>query len=175
MPVAPNRHTHIPRAHRFGYLMALYAENFVRFERLFQLQEHTADHWQSSVDDALDVHLQVVERHRYTTEVRLTYDLPDPVTGEPDPSAFLRIYRDSRQIEATHCYVGRRWQDVLGLNPEIGTLVGHRLRMNTFLGKWLDFLAEQGHSPFTLTPGRADACRWKQRDRILVDALVETR
>lgn len=140
----------IPRANRFGYLMALYAENFARFERLFQPHRCVAGHWCSSVDDGLDVHLHVLERHRYTTEFRLTYALRDPVTGEPDPSAFLRLYQDARVIEATHCYVGRRWQDVLGLHPEPDTLIGHRLRMNIFLGKWLDFLADQGHSPFTL-------------------------
>ena len=28
----------------------------------------------------------------------------------------------------------------------------HRLQMNTFLGKWLHYLAERGHGPRTLTP-----------------------
>lgn len=139
---------------RFGYLMALYAENFLRFERLFQLQRHSADHWRSSIDDGLDIHLHIIERHRYTTVLRLTYDLADPITGEPDPSAYLRIYHDARLIEVSHCYIGARWQDVLGFNPALGTLIGHRLRMNTFLGKWLDFLADLGHSAFTLQAGR---------------------
>ncbi len=156
MPVLPARLPTIPRASRFGYLMALYAENFARFTRLFQPHRCTGGHWRSSVDDGLDVHLHVLERHRYTTELRLTYDLRDPITGEPDPSAFLRLYHDARVIEATHCYVGRRWQDVLGLHPEPDTLLGHRLRMNIFLGKWLDFLAGQGHSPFTLLPAPAE-------------------
>ncbi len=150
MQLAFARPPTIPRANRFSYLMALYAENFTRFERLFQPRHRAGELWRSSVDDGLDVHLHVLERHRYTTEFRLTYDLRDPVTGEPDPSVFLRMYHDARMIEATHCYVGRRWQDVLGLHPEPDTLFGHRLRMNIFLGKWLDFLADQGHSPFTL-------------------------
>ncbi len=141
---------------RFGYLMALYTENYLRFERLFQLQRHSADHWQSSVDDGLDIHLHIVERHRYTTGLRLTYDLADPVTGEPDPSAHLRIYHDARQIEVTHCYLGQRWQDVLGFNPGLSALIGHRLRMNTFLGKWLDLLSSLGHSAFTLQAGTLD-------------------
>lgn len=152
MRPAPDPLPTIPRASRFGCLMAMYAENFARFERLFQPHRCAGGQWRSSVDDGLDVYLHVLERHRYTTELRLTYGLRDPLTGEPDPSAFLRLYRDARMIEATHCYVGRRWQDVLGLHPTPGTLIGHRLRMNTFLGKWLDFLAGQGHSPFTLLP-----------------------
>ncbi|NLB58733.1 MAG: DUF1249 domain-containing protein, partial [Gammaproteobacteria bacterium] len=73
-----------------------------------------------------------------------------PVTGQPDPSAYLRLYRDARQVEATHCYVGRRWQDAIGMYPPAKLLVGHRLRMNTFLGKWLHYLAERGHGVATL-------------------------
>jgi hypothetical protein len=30
--------------------------------------------------------------------------------------------------------------------------VDHRLRMNTFLGKWLHYLAERGHGVATLRP-----------------------
>jgi uncharacterized protein YqiB (DUF1249 family) len=76
----------------------------------------------------------------------------DPLTGEPDPSAYVRLYGDARQAEATHCYVGRRWQDVLGMNPPAAALIDHRLRMNTFLGKWLHYLGERGHGVATLAP-----------------------
>jgi uncharacterized protein YqiB (DUF1249 family) len=155
MLLSPARPKTFPRISRFDHLMGLYAENFVRFERLFQPHD-THPHWCSSVDDGLDLHLQVLERHRYTTLFRLSYALRDPLTGEPDPSAFLRLYRDARLVEVTHCYAGRRWQDALGLHPEPATLLDHRLRMNTFLGKWLDYLGEQGHSPFTLVAEVAD-------------------
>jgi len=30
-------------------------------------------------------------------------------------------------------------------------VVGHRLRMNVFLSKWLEYLSELGHSHFTLS------------------------
>ena len=105
---------------------------------------------EASAGDGLDVRLDVIERHPYTVELRMTYDLRDPLTGEPDPSAWLRLYTDARQLETTHCYVGQRWQDVVGLYPPPAELVGHRLRMNTFLGKWLEYLAERGHGVATL-------------------------
>ena len=38
--------------------------------------------------------------------------------------------------------------------PPPARIVGHRLRMNIFLGKWLDFLAQQGHGVATLRPVR---------------------
>ena len=98
----------------------------------------------------MPLRVDVLGQHPYTTEVRLSYSMLDPVTGEPDPSAHLRIYHDARQAEATHCYVGRRWQDVVGVSPTPDRLLGHRMRMNTFLGKWLHYLLERGHGPSTM-------------------------
>lgn len=145
----------VPRLTRFGWLMALYAENHARLQRLFAPAGLEPDRYVSSTGDGLDVRLDVLARHPYTLELRLTYDMPDPVTGEPDPSAFLRFYRDARQAEATHCYVGRRWQDVIGMYPPPAEVLGHRMQMNTFLGKWLEYLAEQGHGVATLRPAAA--------------------
>lgn len=130
--------------------MALYAENHARMVRLFAPAGLEPGSYVSSIGDGLDVCLEVIEQHRYTTELRLTYAMTDPVTGQPDPSAWLRQYHDARQLEATHCYIGRRWQDVLGMYPPPKELVGHRMKMNTFLGKWLQYLAERGHGVATL-------------------------
>ena len=140
----------IPRLSRFAWLMGLYAENFQRLTRLFEPQDLRAGHYRSEIGDGLELRLDVIEQHRYTTELRMSYAMPDPVTGEPDPSAYLRLYRDARQVEATHCYVGRRWQDVIGMYPPPAEVIGHRMRMNTFLGKWLEYLAERGHGVATL-------------------------
>ena len=141
-----------PRLSRFGWLMGLYAENHGRLVRLFAPGGLVAGRYVSSIGDGLDVFLDVIEQHAYTVELRLSYGLVDPVTGEPDPSAHVRLYRDARQAEATHCYLGRRWQDVIGMYPPPAEIVDHRLRMNTFLGKWLQYLAEQGHGVATLIP-----------------------
>ncbi|TWT23702.1 DUF1249 domain-containing protein [Luteimonas marina] len=148
------RSASIPKLGRFSWLMALYAENFRRMTRLFEPAELDTGRYVSSIGNGLDVQLDVLHQHVYTTELRLTYTLRDPVTGEPDPSAFLRLYRDARQAEATHCYVGRRWQDVIGMYPPPAEVLDHRMRMNTFLGKWLQYLAESGHGVATLR--RAD-------------------
>ncbi|QCO67726.1 DUF1249 domain-containing protein [Luteimonas yindakuii] len=146
------RQPRIPRLGRLGWLMGLYAENHQRLVRLFEPGGLAVGSYLSTIGDGLDVHLDVLDQHRYTTELRLSYGLVDPVTGEPDPSAYLRLYRDARQVEATHCYVGRRWQDVIGMFPPPAEVIGHRMRMNTFLGKWLQYLAERGHGVATLLP-----------------------
>lgn len=145
-----SRHARIPRLSRFGWLMGLYAENFNRLTRLFEPADLAVGCYVSSIGDGLDLRLEVIDQHAYTSELRLTYAMQDPLTGEPDPSAYVRLYRDARQVEATHCYVGRRWQDAIGMYPPAAEVVGHRMRMNTFLGKWLQYLAESGHGVATL-------------------------
>lgn len=145
-----SRSGRIPRLSRLGWLMGLYAENYQHLMRLFAPDRLTTGSHVSSIGDGVDVRLDVIECHRYTVELRLTYDICDPLTGEPDPSAYVRLYRDARQAETTHCYVGRRWQDVIGMYPPPDELINHRMRMNTFLGKWLEYLAERGHGVATL-------------------------
>lgn len=140
----------VPRLSRFSWLMALYTENHGLLARVFPVRTLEPGRWISDTGDGLPLRLDVIGQHPYTTELRLSYAMQDPVTGESDPSAYVRAYHDARQLEATHCYVGRRWQDVIGLNPTPERLLGHRMRMNTFLGKWLRYLGERGHGVSTL-------------------------
>jgi uncharacterized protein YqiB (DUF1249 family) len=152
------RPLHVPQLSRFGWLMALYGENHARLVRLLEPGDLAEGAYLSRIGDGLDLRLDVIARHAYTSELRLAYDaLPDPVTGEPDPSVYVRLYRDARQAEATHCYVGRRWQDAIGMFPPPKAVLGHRVRMNTFLGKWLQYLAEQGHGVATLVRASASS------------------
>jgi len=135
---------------RFAYLMGLYAENYHRLARLFAPQELGCGSYLSSVDDHLDVRLDVVERHRYTLELHLTYLMPDRATGLPAPSAWLRMYCDAHMAEATHCHPGKRLLRQLGPFPPARTVFQRRMRMASFLNRWLEYLAEQGHSRGTL-------------------------
>ncbi|MGN6740553.1 DUF1249 domain-containing protein, partial [Dyella sp.] len=71
---------------RFEFLMGLYAENYHRLVRLFAPQTLSPGRYVSSVDDGLDVHLQLQECHPYTLELELTYDLVEGATpGRPPP------------------------------------------------------------------------------------------
>jgi uncharacterized protein len=135
---------------RFEFLMGLYAENYHRLVRLFAPQALSPGRYISRVDDGLDVHLQVQECHPYTLELELTYDLVDEQTGLRTPSAQLRVYSDAHVAEALHCHPGRHLWQVLGPFPPAHTVLQHRLRMNGFLTRWLEYLAEQGHSVGTL-------------------------
>ena len=140
----------VPALSRLGWLMALYTENHARLTRLFEPVDLACGTYLSQAGEGPGLYFEINERHPYTLELGLSYGLTDPVTGLPDPSASLRLYRDTRQLEATHCYAGRRWQDVIGMDATPRRILDHRLRMNTFLGKWLEYLAEQGHGVATL-------------------------
>lgn len=146
MQIAPERL--LPR--RFVWLMDLYEENYARLEKLFKPSALVPDRYRSSVHDGFDVLLEIVERHAYTTELRLSYDLIDPATGLHTPSAMLRVYDDARLAEATHCLPGRQLVDVLGPFPAARTVAEHRLRMNSFLSRWLDYLSGHGHGCHSL-------------------------
>ena len=148
LPARP--HGLVPSMSRLGWLIGLQEENQRRLERLFAPSHLAPGTYASRIGDGLDLRLDVQANHRYTQELRLSYLLIDPQTGQPDPSAHVRLYHDAGLAEVTHCYLGRRWQDVLGMHPPARRLIGHRLRMNTFLGKWIEHLERQGHGVATL-------------------------
>ncbi|TAN07345.1 MAG: DUF1249 domain-containing protein [Rhodanobacteraceae bacterium] len=135
---------------RFGWLMGLYGENHQRLARLFAPHRLAVGEYVSSLGDGLDVRLSVQERHPYTLELGLTYDVLDASTGNPAPSAQLRCYLDAHMTEALHCQPGRDLWQVLGPLAPARNVLQYRLRMNAFLNRWLEYLAEQGHSLATL-------------------------
>lgn len=139
---------------RFAWLMGLHAENYHRLRRLFAPARLTPGTYRSSLDDGLDLRLDIVRHHRYTTDLNLTYCVPDPVTGESTPSAELRMYHDAKLAEVLHCDAGTRLARVLGRVAPARDVCRRRLRMGSFLNRWLEYLAEQGHSLGTLE--RAD-------------------
>lgn len=142
------------RINTFTWLMGLYADNYQQLVALFAPEGLAVGRYQSVGNDGLNLSVDVLTQHRYTVELRMTYTLCDPVTGVADPSAYIRIYRDTQQAETTHCYLGQCWQDTLGVYPAPSALVHHRLRMNTFFSKWLSYLAERGHQKTSLHPCR---------------------
>lgn len=135
---------------RFDWLMGLYSENHHRLARLFAPERLVVGEYTSCVDDGLDVRLSVQERHPYTLELGLSYVVLDATTGHPAPSAQLRSYLDAHMTEALHCEPGRDLWQVLGPLAPARNVMLHRLRMNRFLNRWLEYLGEQGHSLATL-------------------------
>lgn len=141
---------------RFAYLMGLYAENYHRLARVFAPQSLEVGSYMSSVDDGLDVQLDMLERHAYTLELKLSYRLRS-ADDEAPASAWLRMYSDAHVAEVSHYHAGKHLWHALGSFPATKTLFAHRMRMASFLNRWLEYLAEQGHSRGTLVPFAEDA------------------
>ncbi len=135
---------------RFAWLMGLYGENYHRLQRLFGATRLEPGQYRSSVGDNLDVVVDVQHRHPYTLDMIITYASTDHATGNPAPSAQVRLYLDARVVEVQHCHPGKHLWQLLGPWPPAAVISRHRLRMATFLNRWLVYLAEQGHSCGTL-------------------------
>jgi uncharacterized protein YqiB (DUF1249 family) len=52
--------------------------------------------------------------------------------------------------EALHCHPGQHLWQILGPFPPAHSVFQYRLRMNRFLSRWLEYLAEQRHGVDTL-------------------------
>ena len=144
------RPTQLHRASRFSWLMGMYAENYWTLTRLFGVQQLFPGAYRSEGDVGMPIVIDVVERAPYTLEMKLSYAIIDPSSGNPDPSAHVRFYFDARVAEVTACHQGSRIEDVLGRDAHCEDVIRHRLHMNAFLGKWLAYLEQSGHSRFGL-------------------------
>jgi uncharacterized protein YqiB (DUF1249 family) len=105
----------------------------------------------SRVAGALNLYLTVLERHKYTTTINLSYTFDVEESASLEPNARICVYHDVRSVELiSHCRrrryrTQRPWRK--GRMPE----VNRKWEMNRFLLKWLKFCAFQGHLFLTST------------------------
>ncbi|AKS41913.1 DUF1249 domain-containing protein [Wenzhouxiangella marina] len=104
----------------------------------------------SRIDGCPDLYMQVIERHDYTTFLRLTYLIGD--SQQHNPNAHIRVYHDARMAEATAFSPEQGIQRLAGPELPMHGLVVRNWRLNRALLKWLDYLLAQGHSAQTLQP-----------------------
>lgn len=142
--------TQLHRPSRFSWLMGMYAENYWMLTRLFGVQQLSPGRYRSEGDLGMPVLIDVLDRAPFTMEMKISYLLIDQASGNPDPSAHVRFYCDARVAEVTACHAGSRIEHVLGRDARCEDVLRHRLRMNAFLGKWLTYLEQSGHSRFGL-------------------------
>ena len=151
------------RLHRFqesrdlAALIALYEANYVRLARLAPELDQFDKPVVSRVSGALDLYLNVVEHHAYTTTLELTYLFEGPIGPALEPNALLRVYHDVRAVELlSHCR-RRRAHRYLPRQPGRMPEIDRKWEMNRFLLKWLKFCTHQGHLFLECTAGRPSA------------------
>lgn len=83
--------------------------------------------------------VEVLERHKYTTIIRLSQSLPLPAPLARGPVMTVRIYYDARVAEVLSYQMHRHFQPRYEYpNPEMRQR-REKQRVNEFLGEWLRF------------------------------------
>ncbi|WP_026279828.1 DUF1249 domain-containing protein [Thioalkalivibrio sp. ALJ16] len=134
-----------PRPASFAALMEMYEDNYLALRRLCPEPAGLPPRSVSRVAGALDLHLEVLERTRYTTTLHLTYHFDHQGEQRRQPDMRVRMFHDAHQAEVLELHCRRIGED---LAAEMRT--GHpgllcRWRHNRFLYKWLRYCLRQGH------------------------------
>ncbi len=135
----------IVRPRSFVGLMALYESNFLRLLHLIPELERLDGCFRSRVAGDCDLHVDIMERSRYTVTLSLTYffESDDGLLAEPD--ILVRAYLDGQLAEAMNVANGKRHSALRRLVRQLGAELDERWARNVVLNKWLDYLIEQGH------------------------------
>lgn len=137
------------QVHDLGELMAIYECNYIRLRQLLpmlaspkQMGGQTAV---SRADGALNLHLRIDERNRYTTTLTLTYAFEDELGSFLAPDIQVRIYHDARLAEVLRCGRLRGQRDASYDSGRRDYTLDAKWRINRFLQKWLGYCLRQGH------------------------------
>ena len=135
----------IIRPKSFVGLMSLYESNYVRLLHLIPDLDSIDGCFRSRVAGDCELHVDILERCRYTVTLALTYYFDDGACRIADPDMRVRAYLDGRLAEAMSFCGDHRHPELRRLVREQRRELGHRWRRNVVLNKWLEYLIDQGH------------------------------
>lgn len=135
----------VVRPKSFVGLMALYESNYLRLMQLIPELERLDGYFRSRVAGDCDLHVEIIERSRYTVTLRLSYFFEDAGKRVADPDMCVRVYLDGRLAEAQHFGRGHRHPALRRFSREHRNELNARWRRNILLNKWLEYLTDQGH------------------------------
>ncbi len=131
--------------HDFAGLMALYEGNYIRLRNLVPDLDGIPETVISNAPGALDLHLRILERCKFTTTMNLTYHFHDNNGMFPAPDMRVRIYHDARVGEVIACGRRRGLRHAEYNRMHNSYSIDEKWRMNRFLQKWLGYCLIQGH------------------------------
>lgn len=138
----------VVRPNSFAGLMSLYESNYLRLLYLLPELERLDGCYRSTVAGDCDLHIEVLERCRYTVTLSLTYYFDTDGGRVADPDLKVRAYLDGRLAEALSLGGDYRHTELRRLMQKHREELDTRWRRNMILNKWLDYLLEQGHLVF---------------------------
>jgi uncharacterized protein YqiB (DUF1249 family) len=133
----------------FSALMDLYERNYINMRRLLPTMPPASAVRVSRTAGGMDLHLRIIERCRYTSELILTYRFGQehgPPVAEPDLR--IRVYHDARLAEVVTAHLRHPAflaADRLASGRPDRIHLYNRWRINRFLYKWLSYCLRQGH------------------------------
>lgn len=125
----------------FAGLMDLYERNYIGIRRLIPCMPQAGTTLLSPIPGGLDLHLEVLQRFPYTTEVILTYQFRKADRLLLEPNLHIRIYTDARLAEV----MSAQWRNWPDFQLQGGTQLSARWHANRFLYKWINYCLHQGH------------------------------
>lgn len=125
--------------------MALYESNYLRLMRLIPEVERLDGCFRSRVAGDCDLHVEILERCRYTVTLSLTYHFETDDGLLVDPDMTVRVYLDCQLAEVMSIGARQRHATLRKLVQEHHKELDRRWRRNIVLNKWLDYLSDQGH------------------------------
>jgi uncharacterized protein YqiB (DUF1249 family) len=138
----------IVKPRSFVGLMALYESNYLRLLSLVPNLERLDGCYRSRVAGDCDLHLEIMERSRYTLTLSLTYYFDTDAGRVADPDMLIRAYFDGQLAEAMNLGgIDGDYQhaELRRMLKSQQSELDARWKRNTVLNKWLDYLMEQGH------------------------------
>ncbi len=128
-----------------AHLLELHERNFRLLEQLVPELDAPFKRAVSRSQSDCPLHLEMVERDRYTVTLRLTYEFTDEEGARRQPDLWVRAYLDARVAEALKCSQRPPWLAADDADPEAHAFLSAQWRRNTMLNKWLEYLLEHGH------------------------------
>lgn len=135
----------VAKPQSFVGLMALYESNYLRLLHLVPELERLDGCFRSRVAGDCELHVDILERCRYTVTLSLTYYFEDDGGRTADPDMTVRAYTDGQLAEAMNLCGNHRHESLRRLVLEHRAELGVRWNRNVVLNKWLDYLIDRGH------------------------------
>jgi len=129
----------------FVGLMSLYESNYLRLQQLIPELDRLDGYFRSRVAGDCDLHVEILERSRYTVTLVLSYFFYEEGVRIADPDMKVRAYLDGRLAESMGFSGEQRHAAFARLSLAQRAELNVRWRRNIILNKWLDYLMEQGH------------------------------
>ena len=129
----------------FVGLMALYESNYLRLLQVIPELERLDGCFRSRVAGDCELHVEILERCRYTVTLSLTYYFEDAEGRVADPDLVVRAYLDGKLAEAMSLRGKHRHAALQRLTAAHHGELDARWRRNVVLNKWLEYLTDQGH------------------------------